>query len=52
MVTPVERPCPRILYDDPSTLYYLHDPDSEANAQVEDSVQQPKSSDAAIHVCG
>lgn len=35
----------RVPYDDHSTLYYfLRDPNSEANVEVEDSVQQPKRS--------
>lgn len=35
----------RIPHDDPSTLYYfLCDPNSEVNAEVEDSFRQPKTS--------
>ncbi|CAG8899420.1 unnamed protein product [Penicillium egyptiacum] len=35
----------RVPHDDPSTLYYfLYDPNSEVDAEVEDSFQQPKTS--------
>lgn len=45
MTNRIARVLLRVPHDDPSTLYYfLYDPNSEVNAEVEGSFQQPKTS--------
>ena len=45
VINGIARVLLRVPHDDPSTLYYLLcDPNSEVNAEVEDSFQRPKTS--------